>query len=44
MPDISLMDVTTVDVKEIYDFMKSAEWLLSVTENKVKIVFADEDP
>lgn len=44
MPDISLMDVTTVDVKDIYDFMKSAEWLLSVTENKTKIVFADEDP
>jgi hypothetical protein len=44
MPDISLMDVTTVDVKEIYDYMKTTGWLDSATEKTVDtIVFAGED-
>ena len=44
MPDISLMDVTTVDVKEIYDYMKTTGWLDSSTTKTVDtIVFAGED-
>jgi hypothetical protein len=27
MPDISLMDVTTVDAKDIYDLLSSTGWL-----------------